>query len=299
MQNKFILLLICAVTLLALAGCGNADKNLIGSGQIQVPAYDIAAPSGGEILGLIAEKGERITKGQPLFAIADDAADKAAAQLTTNLAKAQAELKAMEEGISAPAGSSPAAVSAASAALSAAQQKADKMNRLLAMGAVSKRQADAANAELSRARADLAAAQSHSILQCPASPEAIASKKQVIEAIKKELAVAEARQRANEAASPCTGIITAKEANIGDTAAKGQRILTIRALDTCTVTIKVSAAQSQSLRPGQIVLLTTGGSAPFNGSIQSIAGATVTISSTEKPEDLQEGSSIDVSLTQG
>lgn len=296
MQNKFILLLICVTTLL-MAGCGANDKNFLGSGAAQVPMYNIEAPADGKILGLISEKGERITKGQPLFAIADEATDDMAAKLTANLAKAQAELKSMEEGTATPAPSG--SVNAMQAQLAAAQQKADKMNRLLAMGAVSRRQADAANAELAAAQANLAAAQTNSILLRPASPEAIASQKELITQLQKELTQAKTRQQANEAISPCTGVIVEKLANIGSTAKKSQKILSLKALDTCTVTFKVSPAKAKELHTGQAVLLTASGyKAPFNGQISEIKDDAITVTSTEKPEDMQAGVSVDVALAQ-
>ena len=67
---KKLLLLFCS--LLLVAGCGKPAATLptvIGSGSVDIPAYKITAPAAGKILGLILESGERIGKGQPLFAI--------------------------------------------------------------------------------------------------------------------------------------------------------------------------------------------------------------------------------------
>ena len=67
---KKLLLLLCSMLLVA--GCGKPAATLptvIGSGSVDIPAYKITAPAAGKILGLILESGERIGKGQPLFAI--------------------------------------------------------------------------------------------------------------------------------------------------------------------------------------------------------------------------------------
>lgn len=292
MQNKFILTVICIVCLV-LTGCGGADKNFLGSGKAVIPTYEVKAPAAGKLLGLITEQGERITSGQPLFAMADKDTDDAVAKLTANLAKARAELKTLEEGTASR--QNPGSLAALRESVASAQREADKMNRLLAMGAVSRRQADASNARLAAAKGQLAAARGHNILIRPASPEAIASQKQLISQIEKELQKNQERQRANEAVSPCTGIVTKLFAKAGDTAQKGQKILTIQALDTCTVTFKVSEAKARELKENMPVQLTADGyKAPFKGSIQKINGGEVTVISKEKPEDLKAGVSIDV-----
>ena len=96
---KKLLLLFCS--LLLVAGCGKPAATLptvIGSGSVDIPAYKITAPAAGKILGLILESGERIGKGQPLFAIEQPELDAAVEDAATEAARADAELTNLESG---------------------------------------------------------------------------------------------------------------------------------------------------------------------------------------------------------
>ena len=65
--NKLLYLLFCTfVCALLLGGCATQNDKSLGSAAISIPSYAIKAPSAGKIIGLISEKGERISKGQPL-----------------------------------------------------------------------------------------------------------------------------------------------------------------------------------------------------------------------------------------
>lgn len=96
---KKLLLLFCS--LLLVTGCGKPAATLptvIGSGSVDIPAYKITAPAAGKILGLILESGERIGKGQPLFAIEQPELDAAVEDAATEAARADAELTNLESG---------------------------------------------------------------------------------------------------------------------------------------------------------------------------------------------------------
>lgn len=295
-MHKIILLFLMTAVLL-ISGCSNNTNfsgQKIGTGKIIIPTYDITAPAAGKILGLISETNERITKGQPLFAIADEATDKQAELTATKLAKAKADLKSMEEPAQtkAPAGN----LAAAQAQYSAAQQKASKMNSLLAQGAISRRQAQAAQAELAAAQSALIAASQHNILLKPTSPEAIASQKQLIEQLQKEQQAWQEKQQKNEAISPCTGTITEKLLNNNETAAANQKVLSITASDSCSIMLKADPSMAAKLQPQQTVMIHVGKNITFKGQIQKINGNDLTVISEEKPEDITDGTSAEVYL---
>ena len=89
------------LSLLLVAGCGKSAATLptvIGSGNVDIPAYKITAPAAGKILGLILESGERIGKGQPLFAIEQPELDAAVEDAATEATRADAELTNLESG---------------------------------------------------------------------------------------------------------------------------------------------------------------------------------------------------------
>lgn len=296
MQRIILTLLLIAA--LAICGCSSNKQpagQKLGSGKIDIPTYTVEAPASGTILGLISEQGERISKGQPLFAINDETTDKQEETVTTKLAKAKADLKSMEEPA---AGTSPGDLSTAQANYEAARQKAGKMDKLLAQGAIPRRQAQAAKAELAAAQAALQSASQHNILLRPSSPEAISSQMQLIEQLQAEQKALRAKQLQNEAVSPCTGIITEKSAENNATAQAGQKILSITATDTCTITLTVDAALAKELQPQQPVTIHVNDYPPFPGYIQSVDKMTVTIFSAAKPEDISAGSTADILLQQ-
>lgn len=295
---KILKILCCmaavCLTAFSLSGCSlqKADNSL-GSGTISIPTYAVKAPTAGKLIGLISEKGERISKGQPLFAIGDAKLDKQVKDLATQVAKAEADLKRMQQGT--PTAAPVADTSLAQANVAAAQQKAAKMNSLLAHGAVSRNQAQAAQDELQRAIAQLQAASSVSFK--PASPAEIDAQQKLIVQLKAQQAAAIAQQEKNEGNSPCTGIITDLQTANNATVQKDQVILHIKAVDTCNITLNVSAAQAKELKAGMPVSIKAAETpAPFSGKISSIDGTKITVTSDQKPEDLKDGVKVEISL---
>lgn len=272
------------LTAFSLSGCSlqKADNSL-GSGTISIPTYAVKAPTAGKLIGLISEKGERISKGQPLFAIGDAKLDKQVKDLATQVAKAEADLKRMQQGT--PTAAPVADTSLAQANVAAAQQKAAKMNSLLAQGAVSRNQAQ------------LQAASSVSVSFKPASPAEIDAQQKLIVQLKAQQAAAIAQQEKNEGNSPCTGIITDLQAANNATVQKDQVILHIKAVDSCSIMLNVSAAQAKELKAGMPVSIKAAETpAPFSGKISSIDDTKITVTSDQKPEDLKDGVKVEISL---
>lgn len=299
MQIKKILLMLAGIItcVLLMSGCAMQTDNKLGSAAISIPTYAVKAPSAGKILGLISEKDERISKGQPLFAVEDTKLDKQVKDLTAQVAKAEADLKRMQLGT--PQAVQTGNLALAQANVAAAQQKAAKMNSLLAQGAVSRSQAQAAQNELNQAVAQLQAATSVTVSVQPASPAQIEAQQKLIDQLKKQQTQALAQQQKNEAQSPCTGVITDILLQANAVAAKDQVVLQIKATDSCTLTLNVSEAQAKALEKGMAVNLKADNiPAPFTGCISAINGTKVTITSEKKPEDLADGSKVEVTLAQ-
>lgn len=292
-----VICILTACTVLLLSGCSlHAGNNNLGSAAISVPTYAIKAPAAGKILGLISEKGERISKGQPLFAIENTKLDKEVKDAAAQLAKAEADLKRMEQGTPSAA-VSPADISLAQANVAAAQQKAAKMNSLLAQGAVSRNQAEAAQAELARATAQLQAASQVTISIKPATPAQLQAQKKLITQLKAQHEKLLKQQQQSEAQSPCTGVITELLGKNNVTAQKDQVIMQIKATDSCTIILNVSSSQAKELQKGLPVNIKAANiPAPFVGQISAIDGTKITITSDKKPEDLQDGAKVEVFL---
>ena len=191
------------------------------------------------------------------------------------------------------------------AAVAAAQQQYEqaaaqeaKMASLYKQGAIARRQYEAASAAKAAAQAALSAAQSAG-QPVKASPETIAEKQKLLEEqqqkyhalLQKQLALA------LEEESPCTGIVTEKYLNAGDTAAAGQQVLAIRDLENCSAVIKISAQAAQNLKVGQSITARAGSiNKNFNGSIAKIEGTDVTVNIDNTSLDLKEGMEISVTV---
>lgn len=293
-MKRFTFIIFTILIMLFSAACKNETKApALGSGNVYFTVYDITAPAEGQILGLILEKGDRIGKEQPLFAIDDKQLAEEIKQADTNAARAEAELKIMQNGQSSP--NNGAALAAAQQQYEQASAKEAKMTSLYKIGAIARRQYEAASAEKSAALLALNAAQNAGSL-IKASPEAIAQKQEELKTLKKQYNALMQKQLALETESPCTGIVEEKYHNAGETAAAGEKILSIRDLENCSVNIKISAQAAQSLNPGQKVTAHAQGlNKTFNGSIAKIENGLAEINIDNTSLDLKEGTEVTVS----
>lgn len=184
--------------------------------------YTMTAPKNGTVVGLIAEKGERISKGQPLFAIKDENLVKNLDKIAAEIATAEAKLQVMKNGKPINTGMS---LSTLQSRLEKAQQNADKMQRLFSMGAVSRKQAEAAQAELRQATQALAAAQQATKISKPASPEEQEAQAKQLEALKESKQQLVIKLQSNEVLCPATCIVKEVKIKNGAEVKKEQPIL--------------------------------------------------------------------------
>lgn len=291
-----ISLLLLLSSIIIINGCTNfTNEKILGSTKISVPTYAVKAPASGKILGLISEENERISKEQPLFAIADDINDQAVKDLTTQITLAEAELKKMEQGSSSP--SAAIDLQTAQNNYNIAQQKAAKMNNLLALGAISRLKAQAAQIELQNASIQLQTATQNAIATKPSSPQSIEEQKNRIQQLKAKQNNNLLKQQSNEALSPCTGIITSIKATNNSDVKKDDLILQIQATETGMLTLNLTKNQIKNLKTKQKVLLKADSlPAPFEGVISNITGNTVSITTLNKPESITDGTTIQVTL---
>lgn len=220
-MSKYLKIIICLVLSLYMSGCGQQPAPQTATKRQSTRSCEVKLPRAGKIIGLIAEPGERISQGQPLFALADEEIDRHCAQIATTLATEQTKLKLMETG-------SPTANSDLSnleAQAATARQKAAKMDMLLAQGGVSRRQAEAAHQELQQAERLLQAAKQQELNALPKSPEAIETQKQKLEELRKEQELWLAKQQQNEIICPATGIVREVLLQNGAEAQKDQIVL--------------------------------------------------------------------------
>lgn len=271
---------------LCLSGCSDkAASTQLGEGRIAIPSYTLKAPRGGKILGLISEKGERISKDQPVFAIEDPELDRRVEQATTELTKLQAELKAMEQGRPDTGGNNLARLQSN---YEAAQTKAEKMNRLLAAGAVSRSQAQLAQLELQNAAAAL---QASSRLSKPATPEELQLQKEKIEQQQQKQQQLLTLQQKNEVLSPCTAIITEKLQKNGNLVKEQQQILVLTAQDTAIITCNKGSAALPDIGAA-VTIQVKDSNVSFKGVLSAINEKTFVVTSLNKPEALSQDTAV-------
>lgn len=298
---KKLLFFFCCLALLA-GGCSKQAAKLptiLGSGNVTIPEYQINSPADGKILGFILEPNERIGQNQPLFAIEQPELDKAVESAATEAARAEAELINLQKG------SSEQAIAAAGYSLQSAQSSYQsakdnyaKMSFLYAQNAIARVKVEQAQNALVAAEANLDAAQSHyNRMTEKASPDEIAKQQAITDKAHEYYKKLEEEQQANEAQSPCTGIVTEKLLKTGDTAAKGQHVLTIKATEQRQVTLKLLPQQAEALQPGQAVQAEAKTiKKTFPGTITAINGDMITITIEDKLESLTVEAEVTITL---
>lgn len=286
-----IFIFLCLFSGFALSGCKQqANDTKLGEGVITIPTHTIKAPKAGKILGLILERGERISKGQPLFAIEDKELDLQVEEFALAVAKAQAELKALEQGK--PIASSTSGIAALQKNVEQAQQKATKMNQLLAAGAVSRKQAQQAQLELQNALATLQAASAQQQNSKPATPEELAAQKKSLQELQAKHQELLARQQQNEVLSPCTALVTEKLITNNDVVQLNQPLLKLLAQDTAIISCN-RVKNAQPLDLGSLVeVVIPDSQLSFTGKITASDNLSFTVISTDKPEAVAAGTKV-------
>lgn len=292
-MKKLIILLLTILAVL-LAACKSEPQSAVtGSGKVFYPVYEITAPASGKILGLILEEGDRISEGQPLFAIDDAALEEEIKTAAAEAARAEALLKAMQSGENPNA--NPAAIAAAREALEKAAAQEAKMAALYEQGAVARRTYEQAAAAKTTAEASLAAAQDNYGTRPPATPQQIAAQQAVLKEAQQKYNALLQQQLTLEADSPCTGIVTAKLLSINGEASAGQTVLRLQGRESCCVTLTLTTNEAARLKPGQpVTAMANGSNKTYKGSIEAVDGGSATVRLDNSSLDLREGMEVTV-----
>jgi HlyD family secretion protein len=251
MRSKAVVLVLAA---LAAAACAaRADKGVLSaSGTIEAVEVNVASKVPGQVLSLAVEEGVRVSPGDVLAVIDHAAADiqLRQAEAGVDLARAQLELLrsgARREDIQ----QAEAALKQAEAGLRPAAEDARRMRELFKTASVTAKQRDDAEARLTIAEAQrAAAAEALSKVRRWARPEEIRS--------------AEARLDQAEAArdllaktiadctitAPSSGTVTHKAVEAGELVAAGATVVTLSRLDSVYVMIYLTEREVGRVRLG-------------------------------------------------
>ncbi|HSA95433.1 MAG TPA: efflux RND transporter periplasmic adaptor subunit [Acidobacteriota bacterium] len=241
--------------LAALCGCaGDQAKGVISaSGTIEAIEVNVASKVSGQVETLAVDEGSRVAPGDTLAVIDHAALDIQLRQAQAGVRLAEAQLALLVKGArSEDIRQAEAALAQAEASLKPAEDDARRMRELVRTGSVTPKQAEDADARLTVAAAQRAAA-----------AEALAKVRRL--ARPEEVQAAEARLAQAQAAAdllaktiadctiaaPTAGIVTHKAIERGELVAPGSTVVTLSELDSVYVMIYLSERDMGRVRLGE------------------------------------------------
>jgi len=242
------------LAVLAAAACaGKAPKDIIAaSGTIEAVEVNVASKVGGQVLELFYKEGARVAPGDTLALVDHATIDIQLRQAQAGVRLAESQLALLVKGArSEDIRQSESALTQAEATLKVAEDDARRMRELFRTGSVTSKQADDAEARLTVAAAQRAAA-----------VEALAKVRRL--ARPEEIQAAEARLDQARAAAdllartiadciikaPAAGTITHKAVEAGELVTPGTTVVTLADLASVYVMIYVTERELGRVRLG-------------------------------------------------
>jgi HlyD family secretion protein len=251
MRSKAIVLVLAA---LAGAACAaRSEKTAItASGTIEAIEVDVASKTPGQVLSLAVEEGARVRAGDVLATIDHAVADIQLRQAEAGIDLARAQLTLLRNGArKEDIQQADAALKQAEANLQLAADDARRMRELFRTASVTSKQRDDAEARLTIAEAQrAAAAEALSKIRRLARPEEIrAAEAQLAQAEAGRDLLAKAIADATIVA-PAGGIVTHKAVEAGEMVNAGATVVTLAELDSVYVMIYLTEAEVGRVRLG-------------------------------------------------
>ena len=299
MPMKRLYILFPLLCLLLLTACGRQPataKNITLQGKTEAVRYVVKAPVDGKIRGLILDKGERIRKGQPLFGLGTQDENPEVGKASAELAKAQARLNNASSGNNeAGRASAAAAVGNARSQVVNAEQKYAKMQRLYAIGGVSRLKMQQAQQELEGARSSLSAAQArYEQVNRVYTKEELAQLEKKVQEARTTYDAVVLTVEGSEIASPTTGIVGEIWVKNGEAVKKEQRVMEIVSATDCTITVRSAIPDPRLQEGGEATVTATASKKSFPAVIQKTGQNTITLFTTKKPEEIPEGTNVEI-----
>jgi HlyD family secretion protein len=250
-MRRWHVMLLCAAALSA--ACTKPPAGLEASGTIEATSVRVSSRAAGVILSMAAAEGQSVTRGDLLAEIDHEALDLQLGQARAGVELARAQLGLLASGAR-PEDISQAqeAVTQANQAMRSAQSDSERTARLFAARAATSKERDDAEARLTSARAQAAAAEQalRKLENFARVDEVRAASARVQQAqfaarlLEKGIADCTVR-------SPLSGIVTEKLAEPGELAAPGTGLYVVTDLATVRLTIYVPETALARVRLGQ------------------------------------------------
>ena len=291
-----LLALLCIVMAAACSKPRTTENNVHLQGKTEAVLYTVKAPVDGEIRGLILDTGERIRKGQPLFGLGTQDENPEVEKAATELAKAQARLNNASQGnTEASRASAAAALQSARNEVQNAEQNYNKMQRLYNVGGISRNRMQQAQLNLESARAGLSAAQArYEQVSRAYTPEELAELEQQVQKNKTAYDAAILTVEGSEIASPSTGIVRQIWVKNGESVKKEQPVMQIMSATDCTILVNSKIMDSRLAEGMEATVTAAGSKKDFPAAIRKIEQNAITLFSSQKPEELPEGTAVEI-----
>jgi len=245
-------IILCAAAL-ALAACGKQSEGFEASGTVEATSVQVSSRAAGEILSMSASEGQAVSHGDLLAEIDHAALDLQLGQAQSGVELARAQLSLLTNGAR-PEDVSQAqeTVNQADQSLRSAQSDFDRTSRLYAAKAATPKERDDAEARLTNARAQAAAAeQALRKLQNFARPEDVRAATARVDQAEFAVRLLEKSIDDCTVRSPINGIVTEKLSEAGELAAPGTGLYVVSDLSTVRLTIYVPEADLGNVRLGE------------------------------------------------
>lgn len=267
-------LALVAAGLVALAGCGNGDGSIRGSGTIEMDEIDIASTVGGRLVRLTVAEGDTVRAGDTL-AVLDRG--EVAAQLAAQAAEAE---RAQTQARDLQQGARPAelmiareTLRAAEAELELARATFDRTDKLAKGGVAAPAELDRARTGLHAAEARAAAAREQVRLQEEGFRRAqVLAARQGATAARAQLAGAQSRADELLLTAPRAGVVLLVNFEAGELVPANSPLLTMGNPDSLWMRVYVAAPALTRVRLGAPVeVRPIGAKQPYAGRVASIA----------------------------
>mgnify|MGYP006288844629 FL=1 len=261
--------------LLLLAGCGEEEGSIKGSGTIEAAEITVAARTQGELVSVEIEEGEHVTKGTVLARIDNEDIELQLEQSKQQLRRLRANLELLREGAQKEdIRQAEAGLQQAKHTLELARTSYERTRQIYESGNISPSEFDKAKTEFEKARAQLESAQAQldKLKSMPRPGEIEAMEAQVAEA---ELGVRRLENRIKDTVitAPRDGTVTVSAHEEGEYAAPGTPLFTIADLSRVHLTIYIQEPELARIKLGQTAAISVDGmpDTTFTGTITRIA----------------------------
>jgi HlyD family secretion protein len=277
------------VALAILIGCSRDDGTASGTGTVEITETDVAPAAAARVLRVVATEGQSVRPGDTLVLLTQASLGADIEQRRARVSAAEAELRDLL------AGARPAEIEQAEAQLRSAEAEAERTRReaerfatLLASGAASEQQNEAAQTEarVAASRRDTAR-EALRLVREGARPEQIRAARAAVANARAQVQMAEATLADLVLTSPVEGIVLARYVEPGEVLAAGTPAMSLGDPTRPWIRVFVSPAVVARLRVGHPATVRLDG-APDRSwpghvtAIASIAEFTPRVALTEK-----------------